>query len=534
MLMKLGFLSVSLFFSILIQAQNLYQKVIGGVSDDKTYGALQTRDKGFILGGYSYSQAMGGCDMYLVKTDSTGKVQWGETFGGPKDDEGYAVRQTADDGFIFCGYTKSFGSGGYDVYLIRTKPNGDTLWTKTYGGALDEFGNAIQITADGGYIIGGYTSSFSYNKDSGNAYMLKLDPNGNLQWSKTFSGPSQITDVYDIVQTPDHGYAMTGYSNAFGEPNGDAFLAKTDSMGNLQFIKTYGFKGYDWGTSLIQTADGGFMIGGTYSTDSTSLDLDVYLLKTNPTGDTTFTRTYGGKGSEFGQCIRQVTGGNYILGGYTNSFGAGAYDACVMKFNNSGDTLFSRLYGGPLDDEANCVMQCTDGSIALAGLVNSFGAGAADVYLVKMEPGDTDCNTNSFPALRRHSSSKVGTYIATATSTATLTTNTKTIVHTVIQGSVICNTTGIAPITSSDPSLFLFPNPGKGVFRVRFENPEAGDYSIGIHDILGKNLLSIACKSNSKQEEQDIDLSAFSSGVYFVEVKGENFRHAVKMVLEKE
>jgi hypothetical protein len=523
----------TLFFSILLPAQNRFQKAIGGVSDDKAYSLVQTRDKGFIMGGYSYSQGIGGSDCYLLKTDSNGVFLWGKTYGGPRDDEGYIVQQTADDGYIFCGYTKSFGAGAYDVYLIRTDPNGDTLWTKTYGGPLDDFGNAMQQTADGGFIIGGYTVSYSYNVDSGNAYILKLDAGGNLQWSRTFSGPNEITDVYAIAQTPDHGYAMTGYSNAFGEPNGDAFLAKTDSLGIVQYIRTYGFKGYDWGNAIIPTPDGGYMIGGTYSTDSTSADLDVYLIKTNTLGDTLFTKTYGGVASDFCQSMVPTPGGGFALVGYTRSFGNGNYDALFMQTNATGDTLKTRTYGGTDDDEANSVVVCSDGTYAMAGFANSFGAGAADVLVIKTD-GSPDCNTHSFSAPRKHSTSVVGSHTASVSaSTPTITSRTHTTILPVGQEINPCDNIGIAPLKEVQTTVALFPNPSSGSCMLAFANPKITDYLITVSDILGKQVLSFNFKGKSQYENQLLNLADLTSGVYFIHLVSGDYRTSVKVVLEK-
>ena len=159
-------------------AQNTFQKTYGGVNSEFGFSVQQTIDNGFILTGITMSFGVGNNDIYLIKTNVHGDTLWTKTYGGESDDRSYCIQQTTDSGYIITGYTSSFGAGNKDVYLIKTDSAGDTLWTKTFGGLLDDWGNSIQQTSDGGYIILGSTESFG----SGNFdfYLIKTDSDGNL------------------------------------------------------------------------------------------------------------------------------------------------------------------------------------------------------------------------------------------------------------------------------------------------------------------------------------------------------------------
>ena len=202
----------------------------GGIDADYGTSVQQTTDGGYIITGATSSFGNGFLDVYLIKTDGSGTEQWTKTFGGTDDDWAYSVQQTTDGGYIITGNNGSNGSNGYDVYLIKTDGSGIEQWTKTFGGADSDWGRAVQQTTDGGYIIAGYTGSFG--NGSYDVYLIKTDGSGTEQWTKTFGGTS-----YDygqsVQQTTDGGYIITGMTASFGNGSEDVYLIKTDGSGNV-------------------------------------------------------------------------------------------------------------------------------------------------------------------------------------------------------------------------------------------------------------------------------------------------------------
>jgi len=213
---------------------------------------------GYIITGYTYSWPDYYYNVYLIKTDSSGNEVWSKTFGGTDNDYGHSVQQTTDGGYIITGYTNSWADYYYDVYLIKTDSSGNEVWSKTFGGTDNDYGESVQQTSDGGYIIAGST----YSVEPYNIYLIKTDSSGNEVWSKTFGGTPDERG-YSVQQTADGGYIIAGYTSSFGSGNG-VNLVKTDSSGNEVWSKT--FSGAE-GRSVQQTSDGGYIIAGLASDD---------------------------------------------------------------------------------------------------------------------------------------------------------------------------------------------------------------------------------------------------------------------------
>jgi len=349
-------------------AQTTFQKTFGGGSSDYGKAVEQTTDGGYIVAGYTESFGAGSNDVYLIKTHANGDMMWTKTYGGAGTERAYAVEQTTDGGYIVAGWTISFGAGSQDVYLIKTDFNGDTLWIKTYGGASTEWAYAVEQTTDGGYIVAGYAGSFGAG--SNDVYLIKTNANGDTLWTKTYGG-ANLDEAHAVQQTTDGGYIVAGTTNSFGSGGNDVYLIKTNANGNTLWTRTYGGMAQDVAYAVQQTTDGGYIvvgITGNFGAGST----DVYLIKTDSLGDTTWTKTYGGFNIDYGFAVQQTTDGGYIVAGYTYSFGAGSADFYIIKTDANGDTLWTRTYGGMEQDVAYAVRQTTDGRYIVAGFMGGF------------------------------------------------------------------------------------------------------------------------------------------------------------------
>lgn len=363
-----------------LRAMITFQRTYGGLQDDIGNSVQQTVDGGYIITGWTLSFGAGDYDIYLIKTDASGDTVWTRTFGGMSHDEGWWVQQTADKGYIITGLTDSYGAGSYDVYLVKTDPEGDTLWTRSYGGASYDCGYSVRQTTDGGYIIAGLTESFGAGDYD--VYLIKTDENGDTMWTRTYGGTSE--DYGRSVQpTVDGGYVVAGRTESFGAGNGDVYLIRTNANGDTLWIRTMGGTNPDEGYSVQQTADSGFIIVG-YTESFGAGGCDVYLIKTNANGDTTWTRTYGGTLDDWGHSVQQTTDGGYIIAGYTRSLGTGN-DVYLIRTDAYGDTLWTRTFGDTAWYEGYSVQQTRDDGYVVAGWTDSSGVGGWDVYLIKTD-----------------------------------------------------------------------------------------------------------------------------------------------------
>jgi len=361
-------LIIALGFPVSSLAQVTFEKTYGGEELDWAMSVDQTLDGGYILAGRSNSFSVGWDDVYLLRTDSLGNTLWDTTYGGSGDHEGYSVEQTMDEGYIVAGCA-GCATGFSDVYLIKIDSLGDSLWARTYEGGSEDYGRSVQQTTDEGYIIAGFILP------SWDIYLLKTDSLGNTVWDTTYSGSGL---AFSVRQTLDDGYIVAGHTA------GDVYLLKTDSVGGIVWDTTYGGSSDDYGWSVQQTMDGGYVIGGCKAcwTDSG----DAYVVKTDSVGNMLWERTYGGGRGYSGYSVEQTIDGGYIIAGCTDwSDPMDSADVYLVKTDSGGNVLWERTYGGIGFDEASCVRQTSDGGYIISGGTYSFGLDWSDVYLIKTD-----------------------------------------------------------------------------------------------------------------------------------------------------
>jgi len=358
----------------------------GGSNIDVGYCVQQTTDDGYIISGYTRSYGASGHNIWLIKTDSAGLELWNKTFGGSSDDEGESVQQTSDGGYIVAGWTESYGAGSKDLWLIKTDSAGNEQWNKLFGGTNDDAATSVRQTTDGGYIISGYTSSVGAG--SVDAWLIKTDASGNQEWNKPLGGLSS-DGAWCVEQTTDGGYILTGWTYSYGPGAiGNLWLVKTDSLGNQQWNKAFGGTDVDRGYYVSQTTDGGYIITGY--TDSFGAGLyDMWLIKTDSSGNEQWSKTFGGSGRDYGNSVQQTYSGGYIITGYTLSYGAGNEDVWLVKTDSLGNKVWDETFGGTSSDVGYLGQQTTEGGYIVTGHTLSYGAGVHDVWLLKIESDET-------------------------------------------------------------------------------------------------------------------------------------------------
>jgi hypothetical protein len=272
-----------------------YGTSIGRSATDAGYSVIVTSDGGYALAGGTKQLKMPitegaphtlDFDFWLVKTDGFGNVEWNQTYEAGRDDEiAYSLVEALDGGYALAGFTTSLGADGWDVWLVKTDDYGTMEWNKTYGGVGDEVAFSLVATSDGGYALAGVwncsTDFESYLV--GDFWLVKIDALGNVEWNQTYGGES-FDGARSLIVTSDGGYALAGASNCslggnyvdifdFGYDyhsflGGDAWLVKTDAFGDIEWNQTYsGECGADWANSLVETPDGGYALAGCIAVD---------------------------------------------------------------------------------------------------------------------------------------------------------------------------------------------------------------------------------------------------------------------------
>jgi|WetSurMetagenome_2_1015567.scaffolds.fasta_scaffold19941_2 photosystem II stability/assembly factor-like uncharacterized protein len=404
--------------------QNFFEKTIGGVNSERGVSLKVTNDNGFVIAGSS--ESFSNPDMYLIKLDSTATIEWSRVYHSSGSIERlHDVEQTSDGGYYLAGYIEG-GFGFLDQSILRVDSQGNLIWAKNFGGYEADELRGISITADGGALVSGYTASFGAGSKDVN--VIKFNSNGNVQWAKTFGSLYEDFNTSNIIAS-DGNIILSGAIDISGSYSIRPTLIKLDTLGNILFAKY--FSGYieDWARDIIETPDGGFLITGETKSYGLGGSQDIYLIKTNSIGDVEWAKSYGGIGSETGYSVVMSSDGNYIIGGYTNSFGFGGYDAFLMKVDLNGSVDWFKTYGGYTNDYAIDVVETPDYGYALTGLRSSNTLGGEDVYLLKTDAnGHSSCafgtfNPNVFTISNLQSISlNLSTMSTTSVSNLTLTT----------------------------------------------------------------------------------------------------------------
>jgi hypothetical protein len=308
-------------------------------------------------------------------------IYFTRTFGGSGQDIGSCVQLTRDGGYVIVGKTGSFGVGGDDVYLIKTDELGNLMWERIFGGPKNDVGNSVQQTKDGGYIILEFT--YSFGAIGGKFYLVKTDSTGSQQWQKTLGGEYSNWG-FSVRQTYDGGYILVGESVCFdGEIPEGALLIKTDSLGNIQWGKVFSGLKMAWGSSVALTHDSGYIITGrTWKPGQTS----VYLIKTDLNGNCRWEKIFTDEGEGYGASVQETTDGGYIVAGWVTTSAPGRKDIIVIKTDSFGNIQWREKFGDPGREWASSVKQTRDGGYIVVGITTTHDVGGGDIYLIKLNP----------------------------------------------------------------------------------------------------------------------------------------------------
>ena len=359
----------------------------GAAQDDVGYAVVATLDNGILVVGRSNSFGETSNDVYVIKLDSVGNVSWSKTLGGANFDYGHNVQQLADASFVIVGRTESFGVGG-DMYVLRISPVGNLLWSKTYGGSSQEEAYSVLPLNDGGFAIAGIT--MSYGAGGWDACLLKIDSLGDVQWFRTY-GSYTSDQVHHFAQTKDGGYILTGITYGFGVGAHDAFLLKTDSSGSMQWMKTYGTSVDDGGHFVTQTSDGGYFVSGHTHVNGT---LDALFMKVDSLGSSQWSKVLNTEGDDRLWSGRTAGDSAVVLTGPAWNPVEDNTDIWVVSIDYSGNIVFSHRFDGLGIDFGRGVSMTREGGFIAVGPTTAGTENGSDVFVIRTNMyGWTDCGT---------------------------------------------------------------------------------------------------------------------------------------------
>jgi hypothetical protein len=351
---------------------------IGGEDTEHFKAIQETSDGGFIIVGYVESMGDDQRDLYIVKTDSMGNLEWSQVYGDAKDDDAYDVVQTGDGGYFVAGGTKSYGAGLTDLWVMRTDDQGELLWEKILGGAKDDVAYSITSVDGGDYLLAGSTAS--YGAGGSDVWVLKINDEGSILWNITLGGPKN--DIgRDIAPTTDDGFIIVGDTSSYGAGWSDVWLIKMNADGSVSWNQTHGGSMNDSGRSVKETSEG-FIIAGNSDSFGDSL-VEGYTVNVDMEGNLVWEKTFGGSADDYAESVELFADEGYLVTGYTSSTGTGESDVWLFSVSGDGNLVDETFYGGSMRDRMYKIHATSDGGYILVGFTWSFGSGG-NGYLIKI------------------------------------------------------------------------------------------------------------------------------------------------------
>lgn len=475
-----------------------FQKHIGGSADEALYAGAATTDGGMVLAANTNSFGAGSYDIYLIKLDSTGHVQWQKTYGSLKSDVPDAIAQTTDHGYIVLGSTIRSTGLWSEIYVIRVDSLGDLLWSKTYGNTTGgSFGTSVKQMDDGGFMLGGQAPP----PLTGLAYLVKIDSIGAIEWTRTYSGSRGLCAA---LPTKDGGYLLTGNSYV-STTSTYIYVTKVDSTGNLLWSKTLAGSGsHVQPFAAMETPEGDFLITGS----NLGVANDAFLLKLDSAGSVRWAKRYVAPGVDIFMAISIAGNGNYLLTGESSSMGANN-DLLFTVTDTAGNILLNKAYGTtPL--ETGKFAREVPGGYLLAGYShNVFSGPPWNIYIIKTnENAESGCNEvggnfSVIPETLTESlfSPQVGS-IDSSRTVATVVSDAQGLVTT------LCSSVGVNEIS---PARFaVYPNPATDQLTVETQHRIE---AIAVYDAFGRKCsLPMECRA----KRAVIDVRNLSKGAYFL------------------
>lgn len=495
------------------------------------------------------------------------EIEWQRSYGGTNDEEARSIQQTADGGYIIAGGSSSddgdaSGNHGYmDYWIVKLNDTVGLQWQKSLGGGIGDYAWDIQQTADGGYIVAGGAGSndgdITENHGNSDCWIVKLNDTGSIAWQRPLGGTGG--DVcYSIQQTTDGGYIVSGSSYSYdgdatsNHGNGDCWIVKLNDTGAIQWQKNIGGTNVEWGYSIQQTTDGGYIVAGSSRSNDGDVtnnhgNQDNWVVKLNDAGNIQWQRSLGGSNDDFAYSVRQTADGGYIVAGESNSNDGditnnhGDDDCWIVKLDASGAIEWQRSFGGSDVDYALSIQQTADGGYIAAGRTMSHDGnvsghhGGSDYWIIKLSSsgglqwqkalgGTGDGRATSIQQTTD------GGYIVAGFSTSDdgdVSGNHGGSDYWIVK---LSGTTGINDTDSETANrLLLYPNPNKGSFILEGVVPDPGNYTLTVTDVSGQQVYKQNIKiSAGNTLHREINTGNLPPGIYYLNISKGNENIAVR------
>jgi hypothetical protein len=538
---------IFLFAVLFAQAPTIeWQKSFGGSDWDRLWTVNQTIDKGYIIGGTSVSgisgdkteDTQGSDDFWILKLDSLGNIQWQNTIGSNNTDYFMEIHQTLDGEYIlagdtYTGYTgdkRCTGKGMDDYWILKLDSLGVIQWQRCIGGNHQDHFRSVSIANDGGYFLGGFSISpisgdKTQNNNGGKDYwVVKLDELGSVQWDKTLGG-NDTDELQSIYGTSDGGciaggFSLSGISGDKTEPRfgifADYWVVKLDGSGNIEWQNTIGGNKSDYLSTVIQTNDGGYILGGSSYSDLTGDKTEVaingswdyWIVKLDPQGHMQWDNTLGGNREDRFKAICQTDDNGFLVSGYslseisndkTETIVDGGIDYWIVKLDTDGLVQWDLTLGGLKNDQLYDANQTSDGGYIIGGESSSgIGAhktdvnkGRNDIWIIKLSSDQT------------------------------------------------ANTTDPGAVPTAFNLYQNYPNPFNTQTTIQYDLVKQSNVEIVIYNLLGKKVLELenttraAGMHHTHWNGLDESGHSVNTGIYFYQLIAGQYRETRKMVLLK-
>lgn len=318
-------------------------------------------------------------------TEAKAVTAWSKTYGGPGSEDALSSSPTADGGVLVIGETDAYGVGGYDAWLLKLDATGELEWSRSLGGPDSDWLNYGCPTPDGGTILVG---EYGYDWSQLDAWVVKLDAEGRLTWDARYGTPVGTERFHSVVPSADGGYVMAGTRSTVGNDEFDIWLVKVDADGAIVWQRAYGGDQHDkqmrFTMQMDATTEGGYIL--TCATASFSKGLwDYWILKVDADGNRVWDRAVGEAGYDGAKVTRRAAGGGYWIGGSSSSFGAGGLDYWILRLDEGGNIRWQMMYGGAGEEWLYAIEPLPSGGCVLAGTTTSFGAGQHDYWFLEID-----------------------------------------------------------------------------------------------------------------------------------------------------